>query len=156
MNQAIVSQHGFIDKFLVDAIMAVFDQPFHHAQDALTAAVMMRQNLRDFNEIRVLFNLQVPGNIGIVIHNGRGLIGPLVSNSRMDSMGIKDVVNTASRLEDLTKVYGCGVIVSDAVVSRLNNPSLFHLRWIDRVAPRGKQQAIDIYEVLGALSLCSQ
>lgn len=150
MNQAIASQHGFIDKFLGDAIMAVFDRQGHHAQDALTAAVMMRQSLREFNDSRVLFNLQVPVNIGIGIHTGRGLIGTLGSNSRMDSTVIGDVVNTASRLEELTKVYGCGVIVSDAVVSRLANPSLFDLRWIDRVTPRGKQQALDIYEVLGA------
>ncbi|MBW4491845.1 MAG: response regulator [Oscillatoria princeps RMCB-10] len=150
MNQAIASQHGFIDKFLGDAIMAVFDRQGHHAQDALTAAVMMRQSLREFNDSRVLFNLQVPVNIGIGIHTGRGLIGTLGSNSRMDSTVIGDVVNTASRLEELTKVYGCGVIVSEAVVSRLTNPSLFDLRFLDRVTPRGKQQALDIYEAICA------
>ncbi|MBW4681250.1 MAG: response regulator [Microcoleus vaginatus WJT46-NPBG5] len=150
MNQAISSHFGFIDKFLGDAIMAVFDREGQHAQDALNAAVMMRQNLREFNASRDLFNLKEPVNIGIGLHTGRGLIGTLGADSRMDSTVIGDVVNTASRLEDLTKVYGCQVIVSDAAIAQLNQPEFFHLRWIDRVAPRGKQQAINIYEVLGS------
>jgi two-component system sensor histidine kinase ChiS len=149
MNQAIVSHHGFIDKYLGDAIMAVFDRPQHHAQDAIGAAVVMRQTLIDFNTNRALFNLEHPINIGIGIHTGQGVIGTLGSDYRMDSTVIGDVVNTASRLEDLTKQYGCQVIASGAAIAQLSQPDLFQFRWIDRVTPRGKQQANDLYEILG-------
>ncbi|HIK29364.1 MAG: response regulator [Oscillatoriaceae bacterium SKW80] len=149
MNQAIASQGGFIDKFLGDALVAVFDRQRLHPQDALTAAVMMRQSLRDFNNNRALFKLSEPVNIGIGIHAGKVAIGTLGTDSRMDSTVIGDVVNTASRLEEMTKVYGCQVIASSSVLAQAPEPERFCCRCIDRVIPRGKQEAIEIYEVLG-------
>lgn len=149
MNQAIASQGGFIDKFLGDALVAVFDRQKQHAQDALMAAVMMRQSLRDFNNNRALFKLSEPVNIGIGIHAGKVAIGTLGTDSRMDSTVIGDVVNTASRLEELTKVYGCQVIASSSVLALAPEPERFCYRCLDRVIPRGKQEAVEIYELLG-------
>ena len=154
MNQAITSHDGFIDKYLGDAIMAVFDRPQYQAQDALNAAVAMRQTLLDFNQTRSRFNLEQPLNIGIGVHVGPGLIGTVGSNLRMDSTVIGDVVNTASRLEELTKVYGCQILASQMAIAQLpqsalpDAPDAFHIRRIDRVLPRGKQQIIDLYEVI--------
>lgn len=148
MNQVISSNSGFIDKFLGDAILAVFDRPDHHAEDAVMAALMMRQTLQDFNQNHEEFNLEVPVNIGVGIHTGRGLIGTLGANSRMDSTVIGDVVNTASRLQDLTKVYGCQVIVSENTISALNNTNSFNFHFIDEVTPRGKQKSLRLYELL--------
>ncbi len=149
MNQAIASQGGFIDKFLGDALVAVFDRKGQHAQDALTAAVMMRQSLREFNDNRALFKLPAPVNIGIGIHAGKVAIGTLGTDSRMDSTVIGDVVNAASRLQELTKVYGCQAIASSAAIALAQEPERFCWRCIDSVVPRGKQEAIEIYEVLG-------
>jgi adenylate cyclase len=150
MSQAINAHYGFIDKFLGDAIMAVFDRKDHHVRDALNAAVMMRKNLQEFNQNRTDYNLPDPINIGIGVQTGSGLIGTLGSNSRMDSTVIGDVVNTASRLEDLTKAYGCQLIASEETIEKLSDSSQFFLRWIDRVTLRGKQKAMDIYEILGS------
>lgn len=152
MNSCITANHGFIDKFLGDAIMAVFDREENHAIDALIAAVAMQQSLWKFNRDRADYNLEVPINIGIGIHTGKGIIGALGANSRIDSTVIGDVVNTAARLQELTKHYGCGIIASEAAIraiaqAELSQSDLFRLRWIDRVVPRGKQQAQDIYEV---------
>lgn len=149
MNEAIVSHHGFIDKFLGDAIMAVFDRPEFHPQDALNAAIMMQTKLQNFNNQRQIYNLSTPIQIGIGIHTGIGVIGTLGSNNRMDSTVIGDVVNTASRLENLTKFYRCYLIVSNEVIKQIKPPELFIYRWIDRVILRGKQQTIDLYEFLG-------
>src|SRR6478672_6663253 len=150
MNQAIAANQGFIDKFLGDAIMAVFDRPGEHAQDAIAAAVMMQQRLSEFNAERDQYQLQNPVNIGIGIHSGKGIIGTVGSSYRMDSTVIGDVVNTASRLEQLTKLYSCSILVSSAVINRLTNPELYASRWIDRMMPRGKQEVIELYEVLGS------
>ncbi|NJN59316.1 MAG: response regulator [Leptolyngbyaceae cyanobacterium SL_5_9] len=152
MDEAIKIHHGFIDKYLGDAIMAVFDRPDHHAQDALTAAIAMQQTLRDFNLDRTRFNLADPIRIGVGIHTGQAIIGTLGSERRMDSTVIGDVVNTAARLEELTKFYGRPVLLSESVIEHLQQPELFNVRWIDCVAPRGKQQQSNLYQLLGMQS----
>ena len=195
MNDCITSHGGFIDKYLGDAIMSVFDKPKSHAMDAIEAAVAMQESLQKFNATRQKYNLENPLNIGTGINTGIGMIGTLGSDRRMDSTVIGDVVNTASRLENLTKIYGCQIIVSEnalvhareflngispnsnskeslllkcdlevgtqeTIISnsrataadsdlRSNN---YYYRWIDRVTPRGKQQAIEIYEIWSASS----
>ncbi|MEG4516320.1 MULTISPECIES: response regulator [unclassified Microcoleus] len=193
MNDCITSHGGFIDKYLGDAIMAVFDKPNSHAMDAIEAAVAMQETLQEFNASRHKYNLESPVNIGTGINTGIGMIGTLGSDRRMDSTVIGDVVNTASRLENLTKIYGCQIIVSENAIVHarefLNGISShshskeslllkcdlevetqesiistseataadshlpsnnYYYRWIDRVTPRGKQQAIEIYEIWAA------
>ncbi|MFB2877597.1 adenylate/guanylate cyclase domain-containing protein [Floridanema aerugineum] len=147
MNDCIIANHGFIDKYLGDALMVVFDRPETHPQDAVNGALMMQQKIVEFNSDRSKYNLEQPINIGIGIHTGKGIIGALGADSRLDSTVIGDVVNTASRLQELTKHYECGIIASDSVISQLTLSEVFEVRWIDRVVPRGKQQAQDIYEI---------
>lgn len=158
MSACIDSSYGFIDKYLGDAIMAVFDRKQFHHQDALNAAIIMQKSLETFNEERHKFKIKEPLKIGIGIHTGTGMIGTLGSESRMDSTVIGDVVNTASRLEGLTKTYGCKVVVSQETVfyeeqsldkTALTDARSFYYRWLDKVAPRGKQKAIKIYELFG-------
>lgn len=157
MSHCISSHNGFIDKYLGDAIMAVFDRTNSHAIDALNSALMMKDSLRKFNRDRHRFNIQKPIRIGIGIDTGIGIIGTLGSDSRMDSTVIGNVVNTASRLEGLTKIYGCQIIASKSAVDTAelmtqypeNNES-FQTRWIDCVTPRGKKQPLEIYEVLAS------
>ncbi|WP_449418543.1 response regulator [Phormidium nigroviride] len=117
MGACIASHRGFIDKYLGDAIMAVFDKPGFHAQDAIAAATRMLQTLQEFNVNRHQYNLKAPVKIGIGINTGIGMIGTLGYDGRMDSTVIGDVVNTASRLEGLTKIYGCPIIVSEAAIA---------------------------------------
>lgn len=166
MSQEIASAHGFVDKFLGDALLAIFDRSGHHAEDALLAAVKMRQSLSRFNSDRQQYNLQESINVGIGVHTGVGLIGTVGSDDRMDSTVIGDVVNTAARLEELTKLYACPILASDQTIAQVKTTSsptqpgeeeltsqslgtTFYSRWIDRVTPRGKQQSLELYEVLG-------
>lgn len=153
MSEVISSHYGFIDKFLGDAIMAVFDRPHHHSADGLQSAILMRQKLQDFNDNRQGLGLSEPLKIGIGLHSGVGLVGTLGGDLRMDSTVIGDVVNTAARIERLTKVYGCTAIASKAVLDSMEqyypDPDYFLVRCIDFAIPRGKQQGIYLYEILG-------
>lgn len=157
MSHCISSHNGFIDKYLGDAIMAVFDCLNSHAVDALNSSLMMKQSLRQFNSDRHRFHIDKPIKIGIGIDTGIGMIGTLGSECRMDSTVIGNVVNTASRLEGLTKIYGCQIIASEAAINQadfmtkqLENPQDFQSRWIDCVTPRGKKNPLEIYEVLAS------
>jgi two-component system sensor histidine kinase ChiS len=169
MSQAIAAHHGFIDKFLGDAILAIFDRIEHHAEDAINAAVAMQKRLSQFNRDRQQYNLELPVNVGIGIHTGIGLIGTVGSDKRMDSTVIGDVVNTAARMEELTKVYGCTILASDTTIAHakasLKKTEIeaqseiefsshlpimtYHSRWVDRVTPRGKRMVLELYEILG-------
>ncbi|MEW6493360.1 MAG: response regulator [Cyanobacteriota bacterium] len=164
MSQAITEHHGFVDKFLGDAILAVFDRVEHHAADALNAAVTMLQRLSEFNRDRDRYKLEQSVNVGIGIHTGLGVIGTVGSDKRMDSTVIGDVVNTAARLEELTKIYGCQILASDTTMNHISSSynkisldsSTFQLtlnsypcRWVDRVTPRGKRIVLELYEILG-------
>lgn len=148
MNACINANNGFIDKYLGDALMAIFNR-VGQAQDALNAAVMMQQSVKEFNSNLVDYNLNQPIKIGIGIDTGIAAIGALGAEGRLDSTAIGDVVNTASRLQELTKHYDCGIIVSKAAIARLDRPELFYLRSLGCVVPRGKQQPQELYEVQG-------
>lgn len=173
MSQAIAAHDGFVDKFLGDAIFAVFDRVGSHAEDAMKAAVAMQGSLKEFNRDRLQYNLEQIIKVGIGIHTGIGLIGTIGSEQRMDSTVIGDVVNTAARLEELTKLYGCPILASDTTINHLKvsyqgteievknsnkmpdlSSTIYPCRWVDRVTPRGKQIVLELYEVLGTPTQC--
>lgn len=156
MSEAIAANYGFIDKYLGDAIMAVFDRPGSHPKDGINAALDMAYALQNFNHNRQQFNLAEPLRIGIGIHTGKAVIGTIGSNSRMDSTVIGDAVNTASRLEELTKYYCCDIIVSETAIDHifqdfqnLSGAENVYVRSLDRLVLRGKTKPIKIYELLG-------
>ena len=104
MSEPIRINHGFVDKFIGDAIMALFDQPGKpdaiEARDAVRSGLEMQASLVRFNKFREKQNYP-PTQIGIGIHSGPVVIGTLGSESRMDSTVLGDAVNLASRLEFL-------------------------------------------------------
>ncbi|MGK5091097.1 7TM-DISM domain-containing protein [Deltaproteobacteria bacterium TL4] len=112
MNRPIHNNKGFIDKFIGDAIMALFDLPEHQedtAGYAVNAAIEMHEELKIYNGHRQSVGY-LPVKIGIGIHTGPVVIGTVGSDDRMDSTVIGDNVNLASRLEDLTKYYNSQII----------------------------------------------
>ncbi|MFM6158885.1 MAG: adenylate/guanylate cyclase domain-containing protein, partial [Sphaerospermopsis kisseleviana] len=146
MGKAIDDAGGFIDKYIGDAIMALFDDD--STDCALKAAILMIQALDKFNYERSQKGLPIV-SIGIGIHRGTVVMGTVGFSSRIDSTVIGDAVNVASRIEGLTKQYKCNVLITESVVKSLYNPELFSLRLVDEsVKVKGKDQAISIYEVL--------
>ncbi|MBF0462041.1 MAG: response regulator [Magnetococcales bacterium] len=146
MERPIEQNNGFIDKFIGDAVMALFDGNFRvQAQGAVRAAIGMQRELQTLNAERVAQGLMGIGT-GIGIHIGSVMLGTLGNDNRMDSTVIGDAVNLASRLEGLTKFYGCPIIASEDVV-RFLDPQEFALCELDLVAVKGRGQAVSVYEI---------
>ncbi len=150
MNPLIEKNHGYVDKFIGDAIMALFDQragtEHQAAQNAVHAAIEMQQELSLYNRHRQKSGYpRVAAGTGI--HSGHVIIGTLGSENRMDTTAIGDAVNLASRLEDLTKYYRTPIIVSSATLDMLQDDSTIFSRELDYVAVKGKTQLVSIYEI---------
>ncbi|HEY9670963.1 MAG TPA: adenylate/guanylate cyclase domain-containing protein [Waterburya sp.] len=140
----VIRQHnGFIDKYIGDAIMALFPDT---ANDAVTAAIEMQKQVAIYNEYRRNSGY-LPIAIGIGIHSGNIMLGIIGEEERMDSTVIADAVNLASRLEQLTKLYGAGIIVSGQTLSQLDDPQKYTCRFLDRVQVRGKQAPVAVFEI---------
>jgi adenylate cyclase len=134
--------HGFINQYLGDAIMAIFPG---RASDALAAAVEMHEAVALMNESRMRLN-QPPIKIGVGMHTGPLIMGITGDLERLDATTIADTVNTASRLEGLTKYFKVNILLSEASIQNLASPDAFHLRHLGPVQLKGKMEAIDVYE----------
>ncbi len=155
MSEPIQMNHGFVDKFIGDAIMALFDQPGKpdaiEARDAVRSGLEMQASLVRFNKLRAKQNYP-PTNIGIGVHSGPVVIGTLGSDSRMDSTVLGDAVNLASRLEGLTKNYRLPMLVSEDSKNLISHLEEFNWRLLDWITVKGKSEPVRIYEVFNQYS----
>lgn len=134
--------NGFVNQYLGDAIMAIFPG---NAGDALSAAVEIQKEIEQFNQKRLQQNLS-PIKIGVGMHTGPLIMGITGDKDRLDACTISDTVNTASRLEGLTKYYKAGIILSQASLEQIKNGEAFHLRNLGLVQVKGKQETLRIHE----------
>lgn len=139
---AIHKNYGFVDKYIGDAIMALFP---NQAERAVQAGIDMFHELYLF-----VAKDQVPLKMGVGIHWGEVVLGTLGSKERWESTVIGDTVNLAARLEGMTKAYECPLIISDALVSALPADHSFKLRPLDLVRVKGRNAPVTIYEVIDA------
>lgn len=146
MEPAIVENNGFIDKYIGDAIMALFSGD---ADQAVTGGITMLQKLAEYNTTRTRPE-RPPIKIGIGINTGTLILGTVGGASRMDGTVIGDAVNLASRLEGLTKHYGVPLLISNRTFMALKHPENYHIRLIDRVQVKGKSEQVAVYEVFDA------
>ncbi len=142
MEPAIRRHDGFVDKYIGDAIMALFrGKP----DDALRAGVAMLVTLRDYNKDRESDG-RIPLQIGMGVNTGALMLGTVGGMSRMDTTVIGGPVNLAARLESSTKRYGLPLLLTEQTVQALESPDSFHLRVIDRIRLRGVQEPVLLYE----------
>ncbi len=143
VSPAIRKNNGFIDKYIGDAVMALFSTS---PDDGVRAAIDMQEEVNIFNQEREQKGL-FPIAIGIGLHAGNLMLGTIGERERMESTVIADAVNLASRLEGLTKVYGARILVSGAIIDRLEEPEKYKYRFVDRVAVKGKTNAVSVFEI---------
>ncbi|EKF01229.1 MULTISPECIES: GAF domain-containing protein [unclassified Tolypothrix] len=149
MVEAVFNHEGTLDKFIGDALMAVFGAPLplteNHAWRSVQAALDMRQRLAEFNRRRIIQS-QPQINIGIGISSGEVVSGNIGSHKRMDYTVIGDGVNLSSRLEAVTKEYGCDIILSEFTYQLCSDR--IWTRQLDKIRVKGKYQAVNIYELI--------
>ena len=142
MSPVIRDHNGFIDKYIGDAIMALFE----HADDALRASLAMLDTLANSNAERLASGL-TPLGIGIGLNTGSLMLGTIGEKHRMDGTVISDTVNLAARIESLTKTYGIALLISQNTYDQLSSPDAFDIRPIDVVVVKGKTEPVTILEV---------
>ncbi|MEG4862684.1 MULTISPECIES: AAA family ATPase [unclassified Microcoleus] len=146
MEPVINENKGFIDKYIGDAIMALFSG---EADNAVKAGISMLHRLVEYNQYCANSGC-APIQIGIGINTGSLMLGTVGGQNRMDGTVISDAVNLASRVESLTKNYGVSLLITQPTYSRLKNPSQYAIRTLDTVKVKGKSEAVTIYEVFDA------
>lgn len=146
MVSIIIEHKGIIDKFIGDAIMAIFGAPVLHDDDPLQAVLTglsMLESLRAFNRKQTQVG-KPPFKIGIGLNTGEVVVGNIGSTQKLDYTCIGDTVNLANRLEGLTKLYGIPIIISEFTYNEAKSNVM--AREIDSVRVKGKKKPVKIYE----------
>ena len=153
MGQAVERAGGRVDKFIGDGVMALFgvdSGPEKGCREALAGARAMAENLAALNAA-LAHDLDAPLRIGIGIHMGSVIVGEMGYARATSVTAIGDAVNTASRLESLTKDYGAQLVVSEDVIARAGADLSAYPE--HEVEIRGRQQALKVRVVVDATAL---
>ncbi len=143
-TEIILNNHGDVDKFVGDEMMAFFEGPKKEV-NACRAAMQIRHAMMEEKERREAEGLPIV-SIGIGINTGPVVFGSVGARDRMDYTSIGDTVNLAARLEGANKAYGSKSIITEAVYDRVQEN--FLCRELDFIAVKGKTEPVRIYEIL--------
>lgn len=152
MVEAVFVHKGILDKYIGDAIMAVFGSPLplaEHQWMAVQTAIEMRQRLVEFNQRRAGRN-QPEIRIGIGINSDTVISGNIGSSKRMEFTAIGDGVNLGSRLESTSKLYGTDIVISESTYRPCADR--IWARELDFIRVKGKSHPVAIYELIGLAS----
>lgn len=139
--------HGFINQYLGDSIMAIFP---NHPEDALMAAIEMQRAVRELNQRRIQKG-EFPIHAGIGMHTGSLIMGITGDEHRLDAATISDTVNTASRIESLTKYYKSPLLLSEVTFKRILDPSKYVFRRLGKVLLKGKNNILSVVECMNGM-----
>lgn len=150
LSEPVHRNQGFVDKFMGDAIMALFDSPEgqedQQVHNAVRASVEMMKSLQEFNLEREK-SCRAPVKIGIGIHTGPVIFGTVGVETRMDMTVLGDSVNVAARLEKLNKEHGTTIIVSAQTRQLMKSDDAYQWREIGSLPIRGRSGELVVYEV---------
>ena len=143
----LIRRHGgFIDKFIGDAVMALFP---NSADDAVRGAISLVREVRSLSD-----GLKASGQPGIRtgtgLHTGGLMLGIIGAEDRFEATVIADAVNTASRLDSLTKLYGVDILMSEDVMQALDDPDAYRHRCLGIIRLQGRVAPVRVYEIFDA------
>ncbi len=142
MGPIIQQNKGFVNQYYGDGIMALF---LSNPSDAIKASVEMQKELDSYNRQR-LQRGRLPIKVGIGLHTGQLMLGIIGDRMRMEAGVVSDTVNTAARMEGLTKYFGVNIIVSDDSVRKLKDLDAHLHRFLGKVLVKGKKEPAAIYD----------
>ncbi|MEM6801781.1 MAG: adenylate/guanylate cyclase domain-containing protein [Bacteroidota bacterium] len=142
MGPIISEYEGFVNQYYGDGIMAIFMQS---PRNSVQASVEIHKRLRIYNEERSLKGRERI-KIGIGLHAGPLMMGIIGDTLRMDAGVVSDTVNTAARMEGLTKHFGVNILISETVFGGLRSPEAFHYRYLGKVQVKGRQEPLKVFD----------
>ncbi|HLF46271.1 MAG TPA: adenylate/guanylate cyclase domain-containing protein [Chitinophagaceae bacterium] len=144
LGPIIRSNNGFINQYLGDSIMAIFPED---PEDALQAAIQMQKAVQELNRERIAGGLpEIRAGIGM--HTGSLIMGITGDEDRLDAATISDTVNSAARIESLTKYYKSPLLLSNDTLLHLKEENQFHFRNLGSVRLKGKHKLLTIIECI--------
>ncbi|MBN2874641.1 MAG: hemerythrin domain-containing protein [Spirochaetales bacterium] len=146
IEPVIAGYGGYVDKYIGDALLAVFPED---VEAAVSCAVDIVRTIDALNKTRSAAG-KVPLGAGIGINTGFVALGVVGAPHRIDVTIVGDAVNIAARMENATKVYGVDILISENTIVHVRHPELFDFRFVDRILVRGKMVPLSIYEVFSA------
>jgi len=152
-TEPILVEGGMVNKFIGDAVMAIFGSPVRHADHARRALRAALQMAREAEEFKQWMRKRFPDRglpefaIGIGVHSGEAVIGDIGSVKRTEFTAIGDTVNAASRLEGVTKEMQCVLVASKACVAAAGEGVITGKQ--ETIKVKGKDEPIEVFEILG-------
>jgi two-component system sensor histidine kinase ChiS len=141
---------GFVDKYIGDAIMALFAGP-SGADKAIRAAIAMQSKMVEYNGHRAKMGYR-PISMGVGIHTGDLMLGVVGVSDRMENTVISDAVNLASRLQSITKAFNLGLAISEQSFKELEDPGSYKYRFIGKVKVKGKAAPVSVFEIFDGIA----
>jgi len=146
---AVMNRGGVVDKYIGDAVMALFPQE-DGPDRAVRSAIDIQNKLLEYNSHRAKMGYN-PLAIGVGIHIGNLMMGVVGVQDRMQNTVISDAVNHASRLEGMCKAYGVSIVISREIFMRLENPTLYFFRDLGPVKVKGKDVPDRVFEIFNGI-----
>jgi two-component system sensor histidine kinase ChiS len=140
---------GFIDKYIGDAIMALFPGP-EGPDEAIRSAIDMQGKINEYNGHRAKMGYRSI-SMGVGIHAGSLMLGVVGVENRMENTVISDAVNLASRLQAITKAFNISLAISEEVFKSVKDPGAYTFRFIGKVRVKGKFEPVSVFEIFDGI-----
>ncbi|MDR2258463.1 MAG: adenylate/guanylate cyclase domain-containing protein [Treponema sp.] len=140
---------GFVDKYIGDAVLALYPQD-NGADMAVRAAIEIQRRIMEYNSHRAKCGYR-PLEIGVGLHTGSLMLGVVGVHHRMQNTVISDSVNLASRVEGLTKAFNVSIAISGQTFQKLEHPESYMFRYLGNVKVKGKGEPTRVYEILDGI-----
>ena len=146
----VTANGGFVDKYIGDGIMALFEGETG-PDAAIRTAIAMQEKMVEYNGHRAKMGYK-PISMGVGVHTGDLMLGVIGVDSRMENTVISDAVNLSSRLQAITKAFNISLAISEQAFKELEDPGVYKYRFIGKVKVKGKAAPVSVFEIFDGIA----